>query len=87
MAKYVLYARHNGMYIPVPEVEWDEDIHSAKTKEEMIDYLIHDMDIWADDEAQDLLEEFKEITGLDAVDVATDDEFDQYDGEFWAMGE
>lgn len=83
MAKYVLYARHNGMYIPVPEVEWDEDIHDVRTKAELVDYLAHDIGAWTEDEASDLIQEFEEMTDLEPVDMATDDEFDQYDGEFW----
>jgi hypothetical protein len=54
------------------------------SREEVINQLVNEEQIYTQEEAEELIDAFEERTGATVERLATIDEVDNYDGEFWA---
>lgn len=54
------------------------------SREEVINQLVNEEQIYTQEEAEQLIDAFEEKTGATVERLATTDEVDNYDGEFWA---
>lgn len=54
------------------------------SREQVIDQLVNEEQIYTQEEAEELIDAFEEQTGATVERLATMDEVDNYDGEFWA---
>lgn len=54
------------------------------SREQVIDQLVNEEQIYTPEEAEELVSSFEKQTGATVERLATTDEIDNYDGEFWA---
>lgn len=54
------------------------------SRAEVINQLVNEEQIYTQEEAEELIDAFEEKTGATVERLATADEVDEYDGEFWA---
>ena len=54
------------------------------SREQVIDQLVNEEEIYTQEEAEELVDSFEEQTGATVERLATEEEVDEKDGEFWA---